>query len=132
MLAHVLMIFSWFWAPLIVYFSNRDSRFVAFHALQALYWQIIVLCGWFLSFIAFIVVTTTMGFASVGAHGPGPTATAFLLLFLLVFMGGWALNLVLGILFGIKASHGEWSRYPLLGRLALRRAKARTQVDDVV
>jgi len=126
MLAHVLMIFSWFWAPLIVYFAKRDSRFVAFHALQALYWQIIVFCGWILGFVAFIVVTTTVGFASVGAQGPSPAPTAFLLLFSLVFMGGWALNLVLGILFGIKASHGEWARYPLLGRRALRHAQART------
>lgn len=126
MLAHVLMIFSWFWAPLIIYFAKRDSRFVAFHALQALYCQVIVFCGWILSFVALIVVTTTTGFASVGAQGSNLTATAFFLIFSLVLMGGWVLNLVLGILFGIKASHGEWARYPLLGRMALRHAKART------
>lgn len=125
MLAHVLMIFSWFWAPLIIYFAKRDSRFVAFHALQALYWQIIMFCGWVLGFIAFILVIATMGFASVGAQGPNLTPTAFFLLFWLIFTGGWVLNLVLGILFGIKASHGEWTRYPVLGRLALRHAKAR-------
>jgi uncharacterized Tic20 family protein len=126
MLAHVLMIFSWFWAPLIIYFAKRDSRFVAFHVLQALCWQVILFCGWVLSFIAFIVVATTVGFASVGAHRPSLTPAAFLLLFWLVFMGGWALNMVLGVLFGIKGSHGEWARYPVLGRWALRHAKART------
>lgn len=127
MLAHVLMIFPWFWSPLIVYFAKRDSRFVAFHALQALYWQLILTCGWVLSFVAFIVVTTTVGLASVRAQGASLTPMAGFLLFWLVFMGGWALNLVLGIIFGIKASHGEWARYPLLGRWALRCAKARTQ-----
>jgi uncharacterized Tic20 family protein len=135
MLAHVLMIFSWFWAPLIVYFAKRDSRFVTFHALQALYWQILVFCGWILSIVALIiVVTTTVGFSSVGAQAPSQmlTPTAFFLLFWLVFMGGWVLNLVLGIVFGIKASHGEWTRYPLLGRLALRHAKVRKQVDGAV
>lgn len=126
MLAHVMMIFSWFWAPLIIYFAKRDSRFVAFHALQALYWQVILFCGWVLSFIAFIVVAATVGFASLGAHRLSLTPTAFFLLFWLVFTGGWVLNLVLGILFGIRASHGEWARYPVLGRWALRRAKART------
>jgi uncharacterized Tic20 family protein len=128
MLAHVLMIFSWFWAPLIIYFAKRDSRFVAFHALQALYWQIIVFCGWILSFVAFIVVTIMVGVASVRAQGASLPPMAGLLLFWLAFMGGWVLNLVLGIIFGIKASHGEWARYPLLGRLALRHAKARKQV----
>jgi uncharacterized protein len=125
MLAHVMMIFSWFWAPLIIYFAKRDSRFVAFHALQALYWQVILFCGWVLSFIAFIVVTATVGFASLGALRLSLTPTAIFLFFWLVFAGGWVLNLVLGILFGIKASHGEWARYPVLGRWALRHAKAK-------
>jgi uncharacterized Tic20 family protein len=129
MLAHVLMIFSWLWAPLIIYFAKRDSRFVAFHALQALYWQLIAFCGGVVCFVAFIVVMITTTFASAGAQAPSPTLTptAFILLFWLGFMGGWVLNLVLGILFGIKASHGEWAKYPVLGRWALRQAKARTQ-----
>jgi uncharacterized protein len=125
MLAHVLMIFSYFWAPLIIYFAKRDSRFVAFHALQALYWQLILICGWFVSVVAFIIVTITVASAPVRAHGASLMPMAGFLLFWLAFMGGWVLNLVLGIIFGIKASHGELARYPLLGRLALRHAKAR-------
>ena len=128
MLAHVLMIFSWFWAPLIIYFAKRDSRFVAFHALQALYWQIIWVCVWIVTFGAIFALTFTAAFASAGAHDAGRMPPAFVIVLPLVWagiMGGWVLNLVLGILFGIKASHGEWSRYPLLGRLALRHAKVR-------
>jgi uncharacterized Tic20 family protein len=129
MLAHVLMIFSWFWAPLIIYFAKRDSRFVAFHALQALYWQLIWICVWIVTFGAFFALTFSATIASAGAHGPGKIPPAFVLFFPLIglgIMGGWVINLVLGILFGIKASHGEWARYPLLGRWALRHAKART------
>ncbi|MGH7972526.1 MAG: DUF4870 domain-containing protein [Limisphaerales bacterium] len=129
MLAHVLMIFSWFWAPLIIYFAKRDSRFVAFHALEALYWQIILICLWIVTFGGFIALTFSAAFVSAGVHAPGKMPPAAVVLFPLVWagiMGGWVLNMVLGILFGIKASHGEWARYPVLGRWALRRAKART------
>lgn len=121
MLAHVLMIFAWFWAPLIIYFAKRDSRFVAFHALQALYWQLIALCGWVLAMIGFLAVMLTAGIAAKASGTLTPTA--LFLAFPLVFFGGWALNLILGIIFGIKASHGEWAAYPVIGRWALRRAK---------
>jgi uncharacterized protein len=135
MLAHVLMIFSWFWAPLVIYFAKRDSRFVAFHALQALYWQLIAICVWVLSFTVVIVLAISTAMASTATHNPDKMPMAFAFLFPLMWasmMGGWVLNLVLGIIFGIKASHGEWARYPLLGRLALRHAKPRKQVDGAV
>lgn len=42
MLAHVLMIVTGFIGPLILYFIKKDeSRFVAFHSLQALYFSLI-------------------------------------------------------------------------------------------
>ena len=130
MLAHVLMIFSWFWAPLIIYFAKRDSRFVAFHALQALVWQIIWVCAWVVTFGAIFALTLSTTFVSGGAGGAGTMPPVFVVVFPLLWvgiMGGWVLNLVLGIVFGINASHGEWARYPLLGRWTLRRVKARTQ-----
>jgi uncharacterized Tic20 family protein len=39
MLARLLMIFTWFIGPLILYLVKRESRFVAFHSLQALIFQ---------------------------------------------------------------------------------------------
>ena len=39
MVAYVLQIFTWFVGPLVIYFVKRDSRFVKFHALQALIFQ---------------------------------------------------------------------------------------------
>jgi uncharacterized Tic20 family protein len=128
MLAHVLMIFSWFWAPLVIYFAKCDSRFVAFHALQALYWQLIMFCGWMLTMVAFFVLAFSTA-ASAGPHNQAAMPEAFLLLFPLVwvgFAGGWLVTLILGILFGIKSSHGEWAEYPVIGRWALRSAKGRT------
>lgn len=42
MLAHLLMLFTWFVGPLILYCLKKDeSRFVGFHALQAVYFSLI-------------------------------------------------------------------------------------------
>ncbi|MGH9556508.1 MAG: DUF4870 domain-containing protein [Terriglobales bacterium] len=40
-LAHALQIVGWFIAPLIIFLIRRDSKFVSFHALQALLLQIV-------------------------------------------------------------------------------------------
>jgi uncharacterized membrane protein len=56
-LAHALQVAGWWLAPLIIFLTQRKSRFVSFHALQALLLQIIymvLLAGfiavWFLTF----------------------------------------------------------------------------------
>src|SRR5262245_10401037 len=59
MLAHVLSIFSSFIAPLVIYLVKRkESRFVAFHALQALIFHVLFVASYFLFFIVLVI---TMG-----------------------------------------------------------------------
>lgn len=54
MLAHVLSIFAGFVAPLVIYFvKRRESRFVAFHALQAIFWHLTMMIAMFGTFIVF-------------------------------------------------------------------------------
>ena len=44
MLAHLLCLFTGFIGPLIIYLIKKDEdKFVAFHALQALYWMLAIL-----------------------------------------------------------------------------------------
>ena len=123
-LAHFLRVFTGFIAPLVIYLIKRESRFVSFHAMQALLWQIIYLVVIMLLFMIFFVGM----FTTLATHPPAPSPSqapppAFFLLipFLwLVMMCGWVLNLVLGIVFGIKANRGEWAAYPVVGRWAHR------------
>ncbi len=123
-LAQFLQIFTGFIAPLVVYLMKRESRFVSFHAMQALIWQIIYFAVVIVVFIVFFVGM----FATVATqpHPPSspqqPPAAVFLLfpLLWLMFMGGWVLNLVIGIVYGIKANRGEWAAYPVIGRWARR------------
>jgi len=128
MLAYVLAIFSGFIAPLVIYLVKRQSRFVAFHALQILIWHALFFV---LMMIGMMVLFATM-FATMPAHShpaPGEPAEgppwAFFGLFGSVWlfgMGSMVLNLVIGIVYAIKSNQGEWIRLPIVGNLLLRNA----------
>jgi uncharacterized Tic20 family protein len=124
MLAHVLQIFTWFVGPLIIYLVKRDSRFVAFHALQALMLQGICFVGGILMTIGWFAVpiagTALEGGPGKSSNGPPVVVIVFLALFGLLSIGMMLLMLVVSIVYGIKAANGEWAEYPLIGRLARR------------
>jgi len=117
-LAHVLQVVGCWIAPLIVLIIKRESRFVSFHALQALFLQVLymVLIG------VFVVAWFTAIFVTV-AHAPqtkGAPMGIFILM-PIVWLGWiwlWAMMLVVAIVYGIKAGRGEWAEYPVLGRWA--------------
>lgn len=120
-LVHVLQLVGGWIAPLVIFLVKRNSRFVSFHALQALLLQALY----------FLLLTLIMGavFAAVVAglafHQPGtqhnplpPEVFMLIPLFWLGLMGWWVFILVVAIVYGIKAGRGEWAEYPWLGRLA--------------
>lgn len=120
-LAHVLQIVGWWVAPLIIFLIKRESRFVAFHALQALFLQILymLLMGIFMVvWVAGIILTVATAPAQKGA---APPVGLFVLMPVvwLGWMGMWAGMIVVAIVYGIKAGRGEWAEYPVLGGWAL-------------
>jgi uncharacterized membrane protein len=118
-LAHILQVVGWWIAPLIILLLKRESRFVSFHALQALLLQIayvfllVMFMGlWFVFF--FLMVAQ-----HPAAHGAPPPAMFVLFpLVWLGFMAAWTLMLVIAIVYAIKAGRGEWAEYPVLGRMS--------------
>jgi uncharacterized membrane protein len=122
LLAHVLGIFSGFIAPLAFFLVKRDSKFVSFHALQALAWHVIYFVLLFGGMMVFFVsMIATAGFHP-GAHAEPPLAFfGFFGIFWLFAMGGGITNIILGIVYGIKAHNGEWAQFPLLGGWILRK-----------
>jgi uncharacterized protein len=122
MLAHVLQIFTWWIGPLVIFLAKQDSKFVRFHALQALLWQLaLVVLGMIGVFLWVTVILSTV-FSSAGkaaANQAPPVALFVGMGFVwLGFIGVYFSNILLGILFGIKAGRGEWASYPLIGRWA--------------
>jgi uncharacterized membrane protein len=129
MLAHVLTIFAGFLASGIIYLAKRrDSRFVAFHALQAVFWHLCAFVGFFFGMIGFFVfMAATVGFDRAphsNAHNEPPIAF-FVSFFGLwaVMMASWAVNVGFSVYLAVQASSGRWTRYPLVGSLARRIAK---------
>ena len=125
LLAEIFQIFSWWIGPLVFYVVKRDSKFVAFHAMQALLWQCTMLILWMVIFALwmmgfFLLMFSHMGRTLPGNSPPPPMFFAFFAFFWLAMMGMGLLNIIIGIVYGVKASRGEWAEYPLLGRLARR------------
>ncbi len=128
MLAHVLQIFTWWIGPLVIFIVKQDSKFVRFHALQALLWQIALIVFWMMGMAVWFAAIFSTVFSSVGrtARNPAPPVAVFVgfgLIWLLL-MAVYLLNILFGIWFGIKAGRGEWACYPLIGRWARHIVKA--------
>ncbi len=108
MLAHLLQIFCGFLGPLIIFLVKKNqSKFVAYHALQALVWQI--------GYMVFMFGGFFVALVSMVAIGNSHQFPVGILLFWLMAMVGGLSNLILGIVYTIKAYNGEWSSYPLIG-----------------
>jgi uncharacterized membrane protein len=125
MLAQVSQIFLSFLFPLFIYLARRKSKFVAFHALQALILQIILLGGWFATGRVWNILFTTKiapDLENGAATQSPPWFTAFsfaveVLPVCVVLVGAAA-----GIFYGIRAKRGEWAEYPIIGGRARRLA----------
>jgi uncharacterized Tic20 family protein len=120
--AHLLQIFTGFMGPLVILVIKQNSPFVKFHALQALMWQLCYM-ALFLSAFAFVFFAAFVGVFHEISHPHNPsTFPAFFLLFPLLWLfavGGWVANVILGVVYGIKANRGEWAGYPIIGRWCL-------------
>jgi uncharacterized membrane protein len=123
-LAHVLQLVGWWIAPLVIFLVKRESRFVSFHALQALLLQIVhvivmvvFMIGWF------VLIFSTVILHPAGKNDPPPAIFLVFPLVWLGIMGLWLVMVILAIVYGIKAGRGEWAEYPVLGSLARKMLK---------
>lgn len=122
-LAHVLMIVAWWIAPLVIFLIRRESKFVKFHAVQALLWQILLMILWFSCFIGIFAFAFMLSVPNGGKLPNNEVPWPIFIVFFFIYGGIMLLmllNTVLGIVFGIRAGRGKWADYPLFGRLARR------------
>ncbi len=122
MLPHILQVFGGFVPPLVVLLVKRDSRYVRFHSTQALIFQVIALVVTIVAFVSFFIAMVATIPAAQNSKEM-PKAFLFFPLIWLAIMGQYGIGIALAIIFGWQCSNGKWSRYPLIGRLALRWSK---------
>ncbi len=118
-LAHVLQLVGWWIAPLVIFLIKRESKFVSFHALQALFLQLVYMVLWVVGMVFFFVFVL-LTIPNMPKNGPPPPIFALFPLLWLGAMGMWILLVVVAILYGVRAGRGEWAEYPLLGAFARR------------
>jgi uncharacterized Tic20 family protein len=124
-LSHALMISTWWIGPLVILLMKKESRFVKFHALQALFWQIIFTSIYFVGMaIVFavmftMVLTVPQGKATQPPQFPVAMFVAFPIYWLMI-MVGMAISLTLAIMYCLRAMRGQWAGYPIIGRWARR------------
>ena len=121
-LAHALMMSTWWIGPLIIYLTKKESRFVRFHAMQALLWQIVFTAFYFAGFLVLMTVvmfTVAKQSNAAPANHPFPIALFIVMpIFWMFVMSAMAITLTLGIMYCLKAMRGESAAYPLIGRWA--------------
>jgi uncharacterized membrane protein len=124
-LAHALQLIGSWIAPLIIFLIRRRSRFVSFHALQALLLQIIHTIILLILMTLWFTTIFTIVFHQTGGKPPEfpPALLVLVPLVWLGFMGLWIGTLIIAILYAIKAGRGEWADYPILGKLARKMLK---------
>jgi uncharacterized Tic20 family protein len=123
MLPHILQIFGGFVPPLVVLIVKRDSRYVRFHSIQVLVWQLLITAAVMIGFISFMVLMFATIPTAAQNKNEVPKAFFFFPLLWLLFLAQYGISLLLAIIFGWQCSNGKWSCYPLIGRLALRWSK---------
>jgi len=126
-LAHALQIIGGWIAPLVIFFIKRQSRFVSFHALQALLLQIIHVITVLIFVVGCVMVMafTIFSQASQAATGSTPARPPFEIFlvfpFLWLFLIATNITIIVAaVMYCIKAGRGEWAEYPVVGRWARR------------
>jgi len=121
-LAHLLQIVAWWIAPLVIFIIKRNSKFVSFHALQALLLQCVYLflmcVGVVLWFGTFFIAMASSP-ATRNGHPP-PELFILMPLFGLGWISAWIAMIGIAVVYGVRAGRGEWATYPFLGQLALK------------
>ena len=126
LMAWLLGFFFGFIPALIIFIVMREkSRFVGFHALQALFWHL----AYLVITIPVIFIAVAAGFSSVigmshsqANEPPVGLIVGIGVVFLFILVTG-LVNLIVQIVMAVKAGGGAWTELPLVGGWA-RRAQA--------
>lgn len=119
--------------PIIFWAINRDkSRFVRYHAMQAVFFHIAFIVLIIALVIIMVVFSIGMGIISAGTFAAGKNGSAFIFVALFVFYALLFLAIFLfigyGIYVGVKSYKGELTRYPVIGRFVYEKVYGETKV----
>ena len=125
-LSHALLIVGGWIPALIIFFVKSESKFVRFHALQAVLLSAIhvvtLVVFWFVCFFVFFASMFHLATMPQQQQQMAFPWGFFLLIpFIWLFaIFWWVVMLLVAIIFSIKAGRGQWDQIPITGRWAKR------------
>lgn len=129
-LAHISAIlpFMGVIAPIVIWATQKDkSEYVAFQALQAVAFQLLMILAWFVGMgcymLSFFGMFLTIPFAGSSGSEVNPSAAPFFMfgalvpfiIFGAIFLGG-AIFVIYGVIGAIQVFQGKDFRYIIIGR----------------
>ena len=113
--------------PIVIWVTQKGkSTYVAFQALQALVYQILLVLVWFVGMACYMgsfIPTFLIGLATSGSKNPSPADLMFLLPVIIFAVIGVvaAIYILFGLVGTVQALRGKEFRYPWLGSFLERR-----------
>jgi uncharacterized Tic20 family protein len=125
--AHLSLFLGGILIPIIFWATQKDkSKFVTFHSLQALWFHIAYAVVIIIVVMVMVIGGLGLGFLSAGSHaftkGGGSAIFAIIMiafyafLFLSIFLA-----MAYSIYMGIKAYHGGFNKYPIIGHIIYKK-----------
>jgi uncharacterized Tic20 family protein len=119
LVCHLSMFFGAFIVPLIIYFIQKGkSRFVAFNALEAVYFHLLYMI---VSVLAIVVMVVGIGVGTTDTRVDGGGAkppVAFVIAFFAVFFAIVLFFVINAIIAAVKSYQGQIKKYPIVGGIA--------------
>ena len=108
--------------PIIFWAVNKDkSRFVRFHALQAIFFHIAYIAIVVAVVIIMALVGIGLGVLSAGTFAAGKDGSFIFIIAMVLFYGLIFISIFIfigyGIYVGVRSYKGELSRYPVIGKI---------------
>lgn len=130
LLSHLSVFMGGIILPLIIWATQKDkSKFVRFHSLQAIFYQL-ALAGIIILFVIVLVIILFASGIGLGAMenagaGGGKDLPAFFIVLMIIFYAGIFLMVIAGMAYSIyvalKSYKGELIRIPVIGNIIFQK-----------
>ena len=125
--SHLSIVIGGILVPIIIWaIKKNQSKFVRFHALQAIFYHIIysVIAGFVIA-ILMIVFFGSMGFQFSSRYAHHDSPPVFLVIFMFILIGIVTLMILAAIAYGIylavKSYGGDKTKIPVIGKIIYER-----------
>jgi uncharacterized Tic20 family protein len=132
MLSHLSILFGGVILPIILWATQKDkSKFVRYHALQAIFFHIAYAVILAFVFVALVLVFMVFGIGlgamtSKGSHhSDGGAFPAIMIILMVIFYGGIFISIfgamAYEIYLAVKSYHGSYIKIPIIGNIIYKK-----------